>query len=183
MLVIYPGQDDPSSRRRAGAGERRGDDAVARDRVVRGLARRGAADDDSAAPGSRNVRAERAEIILKRDDLRLARRAVDGRPPLGGAGCEHDVFRRADARKAQIDLRSVQFGRAAEDIAALFADLGSHRAQSGQVQVDRPFAELAAAGKTEPGLAAASEQRAHENDRRTHLGHQLPRDVRIGDRA
>ena len=183
MIGIHAGEQDPASRSGAGAGKRRGYDPVSRHGEVSALARRRPTDHDGVAPRAGDVRAEKRKILLQRDDLRLARRAAYRRSALGRAGGKHDVFRCADAREAQRNLRAVQLRRATEDLASLLADLRAHRTQGAQMQVDRPFSQLAASGQTQPGLAAASEQRTHKDHRRAHLRHQRVRDLRLCDSA
>ena len=67
-----------------------------------------APDRDRVAPCALNIGADRDEIFLQADDLRLPGRATDRGLPFGGAGGEHDVFRGADAGKTQINVRAMQ---------------------------------------------------------------------------
>ena len=100
--------------------------------------------------------------------------------PFCGAGGQHNVLRRSHAGEGQNDLRAFQPGRGAEDLSPVLPDLRPHLPQGGQVQVDWPLAQLAAAGQGQSCLPAAGNQRAHEDHRGAHLLHQAVGDIAAG---
>ena len=55
------------------------------------------------------------------------------------------------------------------DVAVLGDEAGAEVLERAQVEVDRPVAEVVAAGHRHPGGAVAGEQRAEHDDRGTHL--------------
>ena len=115
------------------------------------------------------------QVFLKSGYLRFARRAVDNGLSLRRARGKHRILRRADTRKRQHDLRAAKLRRAAVYLAPVLLYLRSETAQCREMQVYRPFAELAAAGERQSRLAASGKQRAHKNDRRAHFFHQVMR--------
>src|SRR6202008_2472841 len=66
------------------------------------------------------------------------------------------------------DARAVEPLRLRVDVAALDADLGAHRLEPGDVQVDRALADGAAARQRHARLAVPRDQRAEHKDGRAH---------------
>ena len=180
MRRIDPAQLNIAARRRCGACKRRGNYPVWYDPVLgmgftyRSLDRHGV----RAVPGY--PAAEQAQIRRQRRYLRLTRRTVDDRPALGGGRGEHDIFRRPDARKRQLQLRPAQLIRAAAYLPAVLLYLRAHLPQSRKMDIYRSLAELAAARQAQPRHAAARQQRPHEYDRRAHFQHQRMRYRALG---
>lgn len=102
--------------------------------------------------------------------------------PLGGDCCKQDVFGCADAREGQGDFGAAEPAvNPAAETAVLLHDRRAEPPQPFDVQVDRARAQFTAAGEGEAGPAAAGENRAKEEDRGTHLPHELFGQVEIGD--
>ena len=180
MRRVDPAQLNIAARRRRGTCKRRGNYPVGYDPVLgtrlayRPLYRHGV----RAVPGY--PAAEQAQVRRQRRYLRFACRSVDDRHALGGSRGEHDVLRRPDARKRQLQLCPAQLISAAAYLPAVLLYLRAHLPQRREVDVYRPLAELAAARQAQPCHAAARQQRPHEYDRRAHLQHQRMRYRALG---
>ena len=122
-----------------------------------------------------------AEEVLQGLDLRLPGGAADQRLSPGCTGGHQDILRRAHAGKGQTDLPPRKAGSPAEDLLPLLLDLRAKLPQGLQMQVDGPFAQIAAAGKTEGRLAGPGQQRTQEEDRGAHTLHQIPGNGAAGD--
>lgn len=121
------------------------------------------------------VGSKKVQILLERDYLRFTRSTVDNGLALRRTRGKHRILRRADARKRQHDLRAAKLRRVTVYLTPVLLNLCAEAAQRREVQVYRPFSQLASAGERQSRLAAAGEQRAHEDDRRAHLLHQVMR--------
>jgi hypothetical protein len=111
--------------------------------------RRDARDLEAWSSQSVDASAQRVEKAPQIDDLRLGRGAVEDRGSGGQHGGAHDVGGARDgrpARAAEIDAGALQSPRLGHDAAALDAQVGAQRRQAGQVQIDRPLADVATAG-------------------------------------
>ena len=119
-----------------------------------------------------NGNAHLLQKVLKIHDLRLPRRVGDHGDALRAAGGQNGVFRGAHAGQCQYDVRALQMRGPAQQASAQLGDVRTQRPQGGQMQVDRPGAQLAAAGIGQLRLTAAAEDRAQKDDGRAHSAHQ-----------
>ena len=152
-------------------------DAVGRDAKPRMIARGKPGDPDNGRTGTRNFRAKRAEIALQRFDLRLAGGVINDSRSLRRARGDHGVFRGANARQRERNFRAAKVRGAAHDAVLALLDLRAEQPQGVQMEIDRPRAKLAAAGKRYLRLAEAGEQRAEKDHGGAHPVHQLARNV------
>ena len=132
---------------------------------------------DGIRAGAANVGAHGVEEIGKVDDVRLARRVLDHGAAARKRRRDDDVHRRADRDLIQIYLCPAQAAvrRVGIDKAVFHLDVRAHRGHALDVLVDRPDAEVAAAGHGRLGRAEAAEHRADEIVRRADLAHQVIR--------
>ena len=171
--VVHAGEPDLTARRRRGAEVGRADDAVPDDAVRAAVQHRAALDRDDGAARAVHPCAHAPQQRLKIDDLRLAGRVVDDACALRAAGGENGVLRRADARNGEGDVRAAKAFRLAAQLAVALGDLRAQLAQGGQMQVNGPRTELAAAGVGQDRFSLPREDRAQKNDGRAHFAHQL----------
>ena len=138
-------------------------------------------DTDRIRTGAANVRTHGVEEVGKVDDVRLARRVLDHGAAARKRRRDDDVHRRADGDLIQIYLCPMQaaVGRVGIDKAVFHLDVCAHRGHALDVLIDRPDAEIAAAGHGRLGRAEAAEHRADEVIRRADLAHQVIR--RLGE--
>ena len=118
------------------------------------------ADGDLGGPGAGNFRTHAIEDLGQRHHLRLAGGVAQDRRALGQDGCHQDVFRAGDGDDVEVNFRTPQPFGGRRDISVLQGDLGPQGGQPLQVQVDRPRADRAAAGKRHPGALQPRDQRA-----------------------
>ena len=113
--------------------------------------------------------------------MRLARRVLDHGAAARKRCRDDDIHRRADRYLIQIYLCPVQAAvrRVGIDKAVFHLDVRAHRGHALDVLVDRPDAEVTAAGHGRLGRAEAAEHRADEVIRRADLAHQVIR--RLGE--
>ena len=149
-----------------------GDDAVRA--AVQAL---DALDTDRIRTGAANVRTHGVEEVGKIDDVRLTRRVLDHGAAARKRRRDDDVHRRTDRVLIQIYLCPAQAAvrRVGIDKAVFHLDVRAHRGHALDVLVDRPDAEVAAAGHGRLGRAEAAEHRADEIVRRADLAHQVIR--------
>jgi hypothetical protein len=87
------------------------------------------------------------------------------------------------ARSTTSDPRTLETLCASKQVPVLDIDLGAHRLQPLDVLIHRTQADGAPAGKTYPGLAAARDERAQDEDRRPHGLDEVVRRERIRHRV
>ena len=140
-----------------------------------------APDLDGVRARALDVRAHGVEEVGKVNDVRLARRILDHGAAARKRCRDDDIHRRADRDLIQIYLCPVQAAvrRIGIDKAVFHLDVRAHRGHALDVLVDRPDAEIAAAGHGRLGRAEAAEHRADEVVRRADLAHQVIR--RLGE--
>ena len=117
---------------------------------------------------------------LQVHDLRLPGGVGDGGGAGGPYGGQHGVFRGPHAGKAQDDLRAGQTRSGAVQAAALLPDAGSQGPQGGQMQVDGPGSDGAAAGIRQLRLAAPGQDGPQKHHGRAHAAHEPVRNVPAG---
>ena len=141
-----------------------------------------AADGYLAAVRTRYMRAAGAEKIRKIGYLRLARSIEYNRFAIGGRRGDKYIFGRAHARERESYFFSMEtVGASAREHAALGLDLCAHKAQGGQVKVNRTQSYLAAAGRGYLRHAEPCEQGRQKYNGRAHLAHELARHVASAD--
>ena len=112
-----------------------------------------------------DVGAHRDEEVAQVDDLGLAGRVVDRRGPLGVHRRHQHVLGGADAREVERDVGAVQAIGERLEVAVAELERRAHRLEPGHVHVDRPGAEVVAAGQRQPHVPAPGEQRTEHVDR------------------
>ena len=157
-------------------------DPVGHRRVLRAVQLVDTLDLDRARAGSVDLRAHRGEEQREVGDLWLARRVVDHRGAARKHRREQEVLGGGHARVVERDRRAVQRRRLGDEVAVLGVERGAHPLEPAHVQVDRPGADVVAAGQRDPRASASSEQRPEHHDRRAHLPHQLVGRLDTGDR-
>ena len=98
---------------------------------------------------------------------------------------EHGVLGRAHGHEGEVDFRALQAAiRFGDDVTFVEIDLGAHRRQRLQVQIDGPRADRTSAGERNARLALSGEQRPEDIEGGAHLSHEivgrLGRDNRCG---
>ena len=166
-------QADMAARRRSSTkpGNRR--NAVRHDGIFAFFERCIACNFDDRRTGSGYMRARRTQKFLQIDDLRFHCCVYNARCAPARRRCKHDVLCRAHAWKGQRDLRCARRFRHAGDAAGMRIDLIPHLSERDEMQVDRPGAQLAPAGKGQLRRRAPRQNRPEEDDRRAHPPHQL----------
>ena len=124
---------------------------------------------------------ERAQI----DDFRLDRRAADDSDAAGQHGGAEDVGRSGHGRAVgagEVDGCARQSRGRGHDVTVFEAQVGPQRGQALQVQIDRPVADIAAAGQRHDGPASPGQQRSEHAEPRPHPPQQYFRrtDIVIG---
>ena len=128
-----------------------------------------ALDADLRGAGTLDLGAHRVQALGKVDDLGLAGGVDDDRLALGQGRRHHQVLGGADGGLGKADLGPLQPARRpGPDVAARHLDHGAEPLEAGQVQVDRPGADGAAAGQRHLRLALAGEQRPQHEDGGAH---------------
>ena len=159
---------DASAGNRPGNEEGAGLDAVRQHTVFAGAKPLAAFDDDRVGAGTGDLRAHRGQERRKVDDLGFARGVLDDRAAARERRRHHQVLRAGDAHGVLDDARAAEPSRLGMDVAALDRDLGAHRLEARDVQVDRARADRATARQGNPRLAVARDERAEHEDRRAH---------------
>ena len=123
------------------------------------------------------------ETVGEIDDLGLARGVLDQALAAGQHRRHQGVVGGADRDLGERDAgcRSSPLRRPGDDIAAFELDLGAERLERGQMQIDGPRADGAAAGQRHLRLAAAGEQRRQHPEARPHARHHLVRRGGVDD--
>ena len=111
-----------------------------------------------------DVRTHGVQEVGKVHDMRLTRGVFDHRAAFGKNAGNHDVHRRADRDLVQIDPRAVKPAvlRIGIDITAADIDLGTEGTHALDMLVNRPNAEVAAAGHGRLGTAEAAKHGADQ---------------------
>jgi uncharacterized membrane protein YeaQ/YmgE (transglycosylase-associated protein family) len=110
------------------------------------------------------------------DDLRLDGRPGDRGPSLGQHGRGEDVGRAGDRRASRTghrDRRAHQAVGAGDHVAVLDPQIGPQGHQARQVQVHRPWTDVAAAGQRDHGLSPPGQERSQHAEAGPHPPHQL----------
>ncbi|CAG4927213.1 unnamed protein product, partial [Acidocella sp. C78] len=169
---------------RGGAGIGARLDPVRQDRVPRAVQRLHPANGQPVRADAADRGAHLVQAFGEIADLRLARGIHQHGLARGQGRGEQQLLGRADRHEGKGDGRAMQpLRRAGVDIAAIEGDLGAHRLQPLEVQVDRAGADRAAAGQRHARLAGARQQRAQHQDRGAHLAHDVIGRLGIGDGA
>ncbi len=131
-------------------------------------------DVDHRRSQSFDLRPQRKEEIAQVDDLRLDGRAAnDGDAPGEHRGAE-DVGRAGHGRTTgagKVDGRAGQPPRRGHHVAVPYLQIGAEGGQALQVQIDRPVADVAAAGQGNDGPAAPGQQRPQYAEAGPHPPH------------
>ena len=135
---------------------------------------------DRIRPRAAHVCAHGVEKVRQIHDMRFARRVFDDGAATRHGGGQNDVHRRADGDLIQIDLCAVQpaVRRVGIDESALDLHIRAHGAHTLDVLVDRPDAEIAAAGHGGLRRAEPAQHGADEIVRRADFPHQIVRRIR-----
>ncbi len=136
---------------------------------------RNALDADRRRTFADDLRAHRTQTARQIDDFGFARRVLENRLALGQRRRHHQVFGAGHGDRVEHDVRALELAALGVDEAAFERDLGAHRFQAHQVQIDRSRADRAAAGQRHVGFAASCHQRAEYQNRGTHRAHQFVR--------
>src|SRR5690606_3839278 len=155
--------------------QRPGLDAVGDHRVVHAAQGTGdAADPDGVGAGPPHPAAHAVDEVLHFDDLRLPGGVADHRLAVGYRCGHHQVLGRPDAGQVQVNFGALQLRGPPVDVAVPLVNDGPQRSQAGEVQVDGPGADGAAAGLGDLHFAQPPQQRAHHLDGRPHAADGVP---------
>ena len=148
--------------------------AAAMERLLRAF------DDHGGGACAVNAGPQLLQKGLQVHDLRFPGSVGNGGDALGTDGGQHGVFRGPHAGDAQNDLGPGEAGGGAVQAAALLPDTGTQGPQGGQVQVDGPGTDGAAAGVRQLRLTAAGQNGSQKHHRRAHAAHKPVRYVPAG---
>lgn len=101
------------------------------------------------------------------------RRIADHGNPFCHRSRHHNIFRRSHTWKRQSHRCAAELFDRADDFSILFLDLRSHSAQSLQMNVHRPFTDVAAAGKSHMNRTLQRQHRSQKKYGRAQLSHQI----------
>jgi len=140
-------------------------------------------DGEGVGAGTADLGADAVEEVGQIHHLRLAGRVLDDGGALGEGGGDHQVFRAGNGDQLQIQHRALEppTGGLRLDVAVLHLDVGTHRAQTVDVDIHRARTDGAATGQGDLGLAVTCQQRPEHQDRGAHGPHQLVRRVKLTD--
>lgn len=119
-----------------------------------------AADLDNVGACAADVRAHRVQEVREIDDVRLTRRVLDDRKAPGLDSCEDDIHRRADRHHIEINVGAAQRVGRNLDHTVVERIGAAQRVEALDVLVDRPHAEITAAGQRHNRARKTPEQRA-----------------------
>src|SRR3989442_329814 len=114
---------------------------------------------DPVNPGS-----HLAEEHRQVDDVRLACRVVDGGDAVGRGGGHHQVLGSGHRWHVEMDGGALQAVGARDILTALELDAGAHQAQPDEVLFDAAHADVIPARLGHASLAAAGQQRTHQEE-------------------
>ena len=126
-----------------------------------------------SVPAPRDLGAHGDQEIGQVDHLGLARGVLEHGLAVRQCGGHHEVFGARHRHGFQHQARTLQAVRAGFDVAVLDMNIGAHRLQTRDVDVDRSRADRAAAGQGHIGMAEARQQRTQHENRRAHGFHEL----------
>src|SRR5438132_3785085 len=142
---------------------------VVRDHSVRGAAQLGhPLDLQHIGADPVDPRPHLAEEHRQVDDVRLARRVVDGGDAVGGGGGHHQVLGPGHGRHVEVDGGALQAAGARDVLTTLELHAGAHHAQPDEVLLDAAHADVVPARLCHPGLTAPGQQRTHQKERGAH---------------
>ena len=127
-----------------------------------------ALDLDQARAGAADLGAHPDQAVGQGDDLRLGGGVLDDRLALGKAGRHQQVLGPGVARVVEIEALTDQAVGPQPVLIALLLDVGAHGREALDVDVDRPPADRAAAGRRRDRSAGAGQQRADDQERGAH---------------
>ncbi len=156
-------------------------DAIRNHRVVCAAQAGNPLDPDGTGSGAADAGAHRIQEIREIDDLRFAGGILQQGFALGERCRHHQVLGARNRHGIEHDMGAAQAFRPRADIAVFDDDLRAHRLQPVNVQVDRPGADGAAAGKGYFGLPEARHERSEHEDRSPHRLDQFVRGAPFGD--
>ena len=140
-------------------------------------------DHQGIGAGSVDPRAHRFQAVGQVHHFGFPGGVLDHRGALGQRGGHQQVFGAGHRDQVQYDVRTPQAAGAGANVAVLDLDVGAHRFQSLDVQVDWPRADGAAAWQRHFGLTKAGQQWSQYQDRGAHGTHQLVRGLEGLNRA
>ena len=148
-------------------------DAVRHHRILGAVQRVDAVDGDDVAAGAFDFGAHGDQAARQVDHFGFARGVFQHGGAFGQRSGHHQVFGAGDGHHVHHDARALQALALGVDVAVLDADLGAHRLQALDVQIDRARADGAAAGQGHARLAEARQQRPQHQDGGAHGFHQF----------
>ena len=134
-------------------------DAIGHDVVLGRVKRLDTIDLDRLGPFSRDARAHGPEQPSQIHDLRLAGGIAKPRRAFGEDRGEHRVFGPGNGDPFEQDFRAGQPGGARLHVPVFESDLRAQSFKRGQMQVDRPHADRAAARQRDARFAESRQQR------------------------
>ncbi len=162
-----------AARRRRGAEEGAGLDAVGDDRVIDRVQRVDAFDVDDVGARAVDARAHLVEHPRELLDFGLPRGAYELRAAAREGRGHHEVFGARHRGHVEVDGGPAEARALGVDVPVLQGDGRAHGLEALEVLVDGPRADGAAAGERHPRRAEAREERAQHEHRGPHLLHQL----------
>ena len=130
--------------------------------------------DDAALPRPVNAPAAAVEIGGEIRDFRLPGSVCDNGSTLGAHRCQHQVFRGSHAGEGKGHIGPLDPPRRPTLKApAPFLNLHPQLLQGGDMQVNGPRPQFAAAGEAEPGLPAPGDNGTQKHNGRSHFPHKL----------
>ncbi len=130
-------------------------------------------DGDVVGAVAGDLGAHRAQAIGQIHHFRLARGVLQHGHAVSQRRRHHQVLGAGHADDIEEDARALEALGFGVDVAVFDGDLGAHRLQTLDVQIDRARADGTAAGQGHLGIAEARHQRPQHEDRRTHGLHHV----------
>ena len=151
-------------------------DTIANDGMRDGMERSDALDLNDRGTRAGDLRAHLVKHVGEIDNLRLTSGVVDNRGAARVNGGHDQVLRRANTREFKGDVgANYAIGRTGMHVAVGRLEVHAKRLKAKDMHVDLASSEVASAGHGDNGLAKASQERAHNGRRGTHLDDELVR--------
>ena len=162
----------------SGHQKRAGFDAVGDDGVRRAVQLFFSAHANRGGSRAFDVRSHFDQQLREVRNFRFARRILDNGFALGEGRRHQNIFRSGDGNFVEENAAARQAAsarRARFHVAVGHSDFGAHLFERFQMQVHRTRADRASAGKRNPRVAAARDERPEREDRSPHRFHEFVR--------
>ena len=156
--------------------------AVRNNRIISAMQLLHALNTDRIGACTADFSAHLVQIVRQIDNLRLLGNVLQNSRALSQSCSHHNILRCANARKIKINARALQALRSTRfDITMALLDIHAQSLKALQMNINRTCTDGAAARHRNACLANTRQQRAHNEERRTHRAHQLIRSLVRGN--